>query len=189
MIKRVCVFCGSSSKVNKQFLDNAFYLGERLAELGVEIIYGGGKVGMMGRLSDGSLTKGGKVIGIIPEFMQSLEWGRQDIHELQEVETMHQREAILIQQCDLIVTLPGGIGTMEEFLQAISWKFLGLIVKPIYLVNINNYFNPLIKMFEKTILEGFMGTEQNNLFRVVDTIDELIFEIIRIDKQENSISN
>jgi len=179
MINRICVFCGSSSRVNKEFLDNAFYLGEKLAELGIEIVYGGGKVGLMGRLSDGALSKGGKVTGIIPGFMQSLEWGRRDIHELLEVETMHQREAILIERCDLIVTLPGGIGTLEEFLQAISWKFLGIIVKPIYLININNYFNPLITMFQRTISEGFMSNEQNDLFRILDKIDELINELIK----------
>ena len=137
--KRVTVYCASSSSVNEKYLESAEDLGKSLARNGIEIIYGGGKVGLMGRLADGVLSEGGKVIGVIPNFMQDIELGHNGISELRVVGDMHIRQAMMLKETDCIVALPGGSGTMHEVLEAISWKRLGLIITPVIIVNLNNY--------------------------------------------------
>ena len=188
MISSVCVFCASSKSVNDLFLDAAYKLGSTLAEMKVSIIYGGGKVGLMGKLSDGALSSGGKVVGFIPEFMQAKEWGRDDIDELNVVETIHQRESYLIQSADAIIALPGGIGTMEELLQALAWKFLGIINKPVYIVNLNNYYDDLLRMLDKSISERFMGEAFSTSWKVFDTVDAVIDEIKSVN-QSNTLND
>ena len=135
---RVCVFCASSSDVDPFYLDEAERLGKELAESGREIIYGGGNIGLMGRLADGSLKNGGYVIGVIPTFLDSLELGHTGCQELIQVEDMHTREKRMITDSDCIVTLPGGCGTFEELLQAVTWKRLGLIISPIIIDRIQD---------------------------------------------------
>ena len=181
MINRICIFAGSSDNCAKIYHEEAFMLGKKLAEMNVEIIYGGGKVGLMGSLSSGALSSGGRVIGVIPQFMQNLELGRKDVYELHEVGSMHEREAKMMIESDAIAALPGGIGTFEEITQAIAWKLLGLIIKPIYIVNINNYFSHLLAQFDKAIDENFMKTEHNKLWQVVTSVDELIAEIKKLN--------
>lgn len=183
MIKRVSIFCASSYRVDEHYLNEAYKLGRLLAENDIEIIYGGGRRGLMGSVSSGSLEANGIVIGVIPEFMKSLELGRQDIQELRVVDTMHQREEQLINDSDLIICLPGGIGTFEELTQAIAWKTLGLIIKPILIVNMNNYFEHLLKAFDKALEEKFMKEEHRELWQVVDNVDEVISEIKRINSK------
>lgn len=184
MIKKVCVFCASSEKVDKSFLDEAYHLGELLATNGIELIYGGGKRGLMGRVSDGALTNNGKVIGVIPDFMTSLELGRTDLNELREVPSMHDREAMMINQSDAIVALPGGIGTFEELTQAIAWKYLGIIIKPILIVNFNGYFEHILKAFYQAIDLGFMTQEHASLWRVVETAKEAVEMLKSINGNE-----
>jgi len=174
MINRVCVFCASSERVDRSFLDEAFKLGKLLGINGIELIYGGGKRGLMGRLSDGALSVNGKVIGVIPDFMNSLELGRKDINELREVQSMHDREAMLINQSDAILALPGGIGTFEELTQAIAWKYLGIIIKPIIIVNFNGYFEHILKAFTQAIDLGFMTPEHASLWDVVSNAEEAV---------------
>jgi uncharacterized protein (TIGR00730 family) len=180
--KRVCVFCASSSDVDPFYLDEAERLGKELAESGREIIYGGGNIGLMGRLADGSLSNGGFVIGVIPTFLDSLELGHTGCQQLIQVEDMHTREKRMITDSDCIVTLPGGCGTFEELLQAVTWKRLGLIISPIIIVNLKNYFDPLIEMLERAVEQGFMRNEYLDLWQVADSIDETM-EIIKTKKK------
>jgi uncharacterized protein (TIGR00730 family) len=185
MINSICVFCASSKNVDPFFLDSAFELGTALAKMNIRIIYGGGKVGLMGRLSDGALANSGKVIGFIPEFMVAKEWGREDLDELNVVETIHHRESKLIHSADAIIALPGGIGTMEELLQALAWKFLGIIDKPVYIINLNGYYDDLLRMMEKSISEKFMGEAFVTSWKVFSSIDEVLTEIKSVNQSNN----
>lgn len=180
-INRVTVFCASSNRCDKYYLDEAEKLGELLARTGRTILYGGGKVGLMGRLANGSLKHNGKVIGIITEQLKNLELGNTDIAELRVVPTMHQRESELILNADCIIALPGGCGTIEELMQAITWKRLGLIHTPLFIVNLRNFYHHLIKMLELTVKERFMKEEYLENWTVVSTIEEcmLIIDSLR----------
>jgi len=184
MIKRVCVFCASSERVHTSFLDEAYKLGKLLSINGIELIYGGGKRGLMGRLSDGALSVNGKVIGVIPNFMSTLELGRTDLNELREVQSMHDREAIMINQSDAIIALPGGIGTFEELTQAIAWKYLGIIIKPIIIVNFNGYFEHILKAFTQAIDLGFMTPEHASLWSIVGSAEESVEKLKSINRDD-----
>ncbi len=170
----VVVYCASSENVDNKYLDAAEYLGENLAERNIPIIYGGGRVGLMGRLAKGVLKNGGKITGIIPEFMIPLELGNNDVTELVVVDNMHQRQALMIDKSSVAVILPGGSGTMLEFLEIISWKRLGLTINPTILVNLFNYYDELINMLNKSIKLGFMSPEYINLWTTVTSIKETL---------------
>ncbi|ROL60345.1 TIGR00730 family Rossman fold protein [Bacteroidetes/Chlorobi group bacterium MS-B_bin-24] len=174
----VTCFCASSNRVDKYYLDSAYELGEILARNHKTVFYGGGKVGLMGRLAQGVLDNKGQIIGVIPKFMQKYELGHNGITRLIEVETMHQREEIMISRADCIVALPGGCGTFEELLQAITWKRLKIISAPIIIVNLKKYYNPLIQQLNKAVDENFMRTEHRQLWEVAESIPE-VYDLIR----------
>jgi conserved hypothetical protein, DprA/Smf-related, family 2 len=178
MIEYVTCFCASSNRVDKYYLDSAYELGEILARNHKTVFYGGGKVGLMGRLAQGVLDNKGQIIGVIPKFMQKYELGHNGITRLIEVETMHQREEIMISRADCIVALPGGCGTFEELLQAITWKRLKIISAPIIIVNLKKYYNPLIQQLNKAVDENFMRTEHRQLWEVAESIPE-VYDLIR----------
>jgi uncharacterized protein (TIGR00730 family) len=171
-IKKATVFCGASRTCKNEYLEQASKLGELLAQKGIEIIYGGGNIGLMGHLADGALSNDGKVTGIIPNFLQDLELGHKGITELRQVENLHKREEIMMTEPDCIIALPGGIGTFSELLQSITWKRLWQIKSPIIIVNINDYFKPLIDMLNRPIDENFLKEEFANLWTVVNNVDE-----------------
>lgn len=175
--KNVTVFCASSNRSDKYYLDEAERLGELIAKSGRIIFYGGGRVGLMGRLASGSLNHNGKVIGIITEQLKDLELGNNEITELKVVPTMHEREASLIFNADCIIALPGGCGTIEELMQAITWKRLGIINTPIIIVNLRNFYHHLVKMLELTVKEKFMKEEYLEHWTVVNSIDECMLTI------------
>jgi len=178
MIEFVTCFCASSNRVDKFYLDSAYELGEILARNHKTVVYGGGKVGLMGRLAQGVLDNKGQIIGVIPKFMQKYELGHNGITRLIEVDTMHQREEIMISRADCIVALPGGCGTFEELLQAITWKRLKIISAPIIIVNLKKYYNPLIQQLNKAVDENFMRTEHRQLWEVAESIPE-VYDLIR----------
>lgn len=173
-IHRVCVYCASSNKCNEDYLNAAEKLGRLLALAGKTVVYGGGAAGLMGRLASGALDEGGMVVGIIPRFMQSLEWGNKKITELHEVDDMHQRKMRMLYESEGIVALPGGTGTLEELLEAITWKRLGLVTSPIVIVNQNGYYDPLIAMLDRTIDEQFMRPEHRSMWSIVASVDDVI---------------
>lgn len=184
IINNVTVFCASSNKCDKFFLDEAQKLGEILAKSGRTILYGGGKVGLMGKLAEGSLKFNGKIIGIITEQLKNLELGNEEINELRIVSSMHEREAGLIMNADCIIALPGGCGTIEELMQAITWKRLGLINTPVIIVNLRNFYDHLIKMLELTVKEKFMKEEYLEHWSVVSSIEECM-DLIENFKRTN----
>jgi uncharacterized protein (TIGR00730 family) len=179
-INKVCVFCAASNNVDNIYYEEAFLLGQLLAKSGRDIMYGGGSVGLMGRLADGAISKNGKVTGVIPEFLDNLELGHKRIDKMHVVDSMHTRKNKLLKESDCIIALPGGCGTFEELLEAITWKRLGLIISPVIIVNIKNYYDPLIEMLERSIREKFMREEYHKTWVVVQNAREAI-DIINID--------
>ena len=177
MISKVCVFCASSHKVDQKY----FEIAERTANIFVEnditTVYGGGAVGLMGRLADVAMEKGGKVIGIIPKFMMEVEWGHKNITELILVKDMHERKKRLVEDVDAIVILPGGSGTLEEAMEVITLKRLGKFTKPIIFINTDGFYDSLFKLFDKMIEEKFMREEHRKMWMSIDTPEEIITAI------------
>ncbi|MFN3307343.1 MAG: TIGR00730 family Rossman fold protein [Candidatus Kapaibacteriota bacterium] len=184
MMEYITCFCASSSKVDQYYLDSAYELGMILARNNKTVIYGGGRIGLMGRLAQGVLDNNGKIIGVIPKFMQKYELGHNGLTKLIEVQTMHEREEIMISKSECIVALPGGCGTFAELLQAITWKRLKLIPTPIIIANLNNYYHPLIQQLEKAIDENFMRKEHSRLWDVANSVPE-VYDIIRFYDSHN----
>jgi uncharacterized protein (TIGR00730 family) len=167
MNKRITVFCASSTKSKEIYLKDARKLGNLIAENEDFLVYGGGRHGLMGAVSDGTLEKGGRVIGVIPEFMMSLEWGRDDIYSLELTEDMETRKLKMIDGSDAIVVLPGGSGTMEEFYQVLTMKRLGQYVNPVVVVNTNGFFDKWIEFMEVTVEENFLGSDHLKMYTVI----------------------
>jgi len=141
MIRSVCVYCASSSRSPEIYLEAAARLGRALAEAGMGIVYGGSSLGSMGRMAEAALAAGGKVTGVLPQFMDELEWGHRNLTELRVVDDMHERKRTMLELADAVVALPGGCGTLEELFEAITWKRLGLFFGPVVLVNVNGFFD------------------------------------------------
>ncbi len=176
-MKSVCVYCASSNHVNPFYFDLAREVGVLFAQNNIHCIYGAGSVGLMGSLADGVLSQHGEVTGIIPRFMCELEWNHTNLSELILTETMHERKELMMRKADAAVALPGGIGTFEELVEAITWGKLKLFNRPIFIVNANNYFDHLLAMFENAVKEKFMDEEDRQLWKVVNSAEELLTEL------------
>jgi len=145
-----------------------------LAERGFTIVYGGGGAGLMGALADGALSRGGRITGVLPKFMKELEWGHSGLTELHLVEDMHTRKHRLLTGSDAVVALPGGCGTLEELLEAITLKRLGQYLKPIVLVNTRRFFDPLVQLLESAVEERFMDERHRAMWQVVNEPEEVV---------------
>lgn len=168
-IKRVAVYAASSSQVSSEYIDAAAELGRTLAAEGIEIVYGAGKVGLMGALADAALDAGGKVTGVIPQFMVDNGWCREKLTNLIVTPDMHIRKEKIVSLADATIALPGGVGTLEELMEIITWKQLGLYANPIVILNTRGYFNPLKEMLERAVEEKFMREIHRNLWSIADT--------------------
>jgi uncharacterized protein (TIGR00730 family) len=177
MINRVCVYCASSTKISKQFLESARTLGKIFAENEITTVYGGGSVGSMGALAEGVLQNGGKIIGVIPKFMMELEWGNPLITSMIVVNTMAERKLKFIENVDAVVALPGGTGTLEELAEIISLKKLGLFTKPIIILNTSGFYNALLTFFGMMANENFIRKEHLQLYNVVENPEDIISAI------------
>lgn len=158
-LKRVCVFCGSSPGVKPAYAAAAREMGTRLAERGIGVVYGGGKVGLMGVVADAAMAAGGEVIGVIPEGLVAREVGHAGVTELRVVRTMHERKAAMADLSDAFVALPGGFGTWEEYFEVLTWAQLGIHPKPCGLLNVEGYYGPLLAMMDRAAAEGFVRAE------------------------------
>lgn len=157
ILHRVLVYAASSPKCDAEYLTTARSLGQVLASAGVEVIYGGGGVGLMGELANGALHAGGRVTGVLPRFMDEVEWGHKNLSELVLVESMHERKRLMLERSDAIIALPGGCGTLEELFEAITWKRLGLATHPIVMLNTRGFYNGVVDVLNRCIEERFMG--------------------------------
>lgn len=173
-IKRICVFCASSTKVDQQYIAEAEKLGEYFAKNNIAMNYGGGAVGLMGTIANSMLKHNGKVRGIIPTFMVEVEWEHKGVEDMLHVQTMAERKQLLVKDVDAVVTLPGSTGTLEELFEVLSNKKLGLFTKPVILLNTNGFFNPLIEMLQKMADENFMRKEHTEIFTVVDKAEDVL---------------
>ncbi|MGH8318567.1 MAG: TIGR00730 family Rossman fold protein [Steroidobacteraceae bacterium] len=171
--RAVCVYCASSRTAHPEYRQAAFRLGECLALRGITVIYGGGGKGSMGALADGALSRGGRVIGILPRFMAELEWGHQGLSELKLVEDMRTRKHLMLTGAQAAVALPGGCGTLEELLEAITLKRLGLFLGPIVLVNTRGFFQPLLELLSRAVDERFMDERHALMWQVVAQPEEV----------------
>jgi uncharacterized protein (TIGR00730 family) len=169
--QRLCVFCGSSMGYRPEYRSAAVTLGEIFVERGIELVYGGGNIGLMGVVADTVLAHGGHVIGVIPESLMALEVGHLGLTELRIVGSMHERKALMSDLSDGFIALPGGFGTIEEFCEVVTWSQLGIQSKPCALLNVENYFAPLLELFDQSVREGFLREENRRL--VLDDTDAL----------------
>ena len=173
-IRSLCVYCGSSGAVADVYREAASELGARLAAMGIEVVFGGGRVGLMGLLADAALASGGRVTGIIPGRLRDAEVAHHGVSELVVVDTMHERKALMAERADAFAILPGGIGTLDETFEILSWKQLGLHDKPIFLVDVDGYWSPLRTLLNRVVDRGFAQPKTHDLLRVVPTVSALI---------------
>ncbi len=175
--KTICVYCASSTQVKPSYFDATARLARLLAIAGHSIVYGGGAKGLMGQLADSTLQAKGTITGVIPRFMCEVEWNHTKLTELILVETMHERKEKMAKLADAVVALPGGCGTLEELLEVITWKRLGIFTKPIVIVNLEGYFDALVAMLNRAADEHFMREEHRQMWKVVETPEEVLSAI------------
>jgi len=173
-MKSITVFCGSSFGSDNVFKEQATLLGQTLAKQNIQLIYGGADVGLMGAVADGALNSGGKVVGVLPQFLQAKEIAHKQLTELILVETMHERKTKMNDLCDGVIVLPGGYGTLEEFFEMITWAQLGLHQKPIGVLNIDGFYDDLIQLIQTMVDKGFLRPINRDMLLISDTIDELL---------------
>lgn len=173
-MKRICVFCGSRPGVRPAYRAAAEAVGSLLAERGIELVYGGGNVGLMGIVADACLAAGGRVVGVIPRALLEWEVGHEGLTRLEVVDSMHTRKARMAELADGFIALPGGLGTFEELFEILTWAQLGFHSKPVGLLNVDAYYQPLVQMMERGVAEGFMKAENRGLLLVEDNAQALL---------------
>lgn len=176
-MKSLCVFCGSSFGHRELFRETATELGRRLAKNGIRLVYGGGNVGLMGVVANAALAHGGEVTGVIPQFLKDWEVAHLDVTELHVTQTMHERKALMAERVDGFVALPGGFGTLDELFEILTWKQLRLHAKPIVLLNVGGFFDPLVAMVDKMVAEGYVSAQSRQLLQIAATLDD-VFDLL-----------
>ncbi|EFK36725.1 LOG family protein yvdD [Chryseobacterium gleum] len=173
-MKSITVFCGSSLGTDKIYEEQAFLLGQTLAKQNIQLIYGGSETGLMGTIANGVLSENGMVTGVLPYFLQAKEIAHKSLTELILVETMHERKTKMNELCDGVIVLPGGYGTLEEFFEMITWAQLGLHKKPIGILNIDGFYDDLIRLVQTMVDKGFLKQVNRDMLLISNTIDELL---------------
>ena len=173
-IKNVCVYSASSTKIAPVYFAAAEELGRLLAKRGINLINGAGSIGLMAATSNAALQAGGTVTGVIPRFMVEQGWHHLGLTRLVETETMHERKQLMAQMSDAVIALPGGCGTMEELLEIITWKQLGLFLNPIVVLNVDGFYDPLLEMLQHAIDGRFMRPEHRGIWQVATTPEEAV---------------
>lgn len=173
-IKSVAVFCGSAMGKAVAYEAAAKDLGATLARRGIRLVYGGAKVGLMGAVADAALASGGEVVGVLPYFLSGKEIAHAGLSELVLVDTMHERKLRMAELSDASLSLPGGFGTMEEFFEVLTWGQLGLHAKPVGLLNVNGFYEPLVALFEQMVQEGFLKPENRSLVLMGESPEDIL---------------
>lgn len=176
-MKAITVFCGSSSGKNPAFNIQALALGKALASYNIILIYGGAKVGLMGAVANGALDHGGKVIGVLPHFLQKKEIAHEGLTQLILTESMHERKIIMNDLCEGVIALPGGFGTLEELFEMLTWGQLGMHSKPIGILNIDGYYDALIALLKSMVKDGLLKQENQKMLLVSDDIEDLLLQM------------
>ena len=170
----ICVYCASSSMIDKSYIDAAYELGCKIADSGNAMVCGAGRTGLMGAIIDGTLSRGGEAIGVIPQFMVDNGWHHSKLSHMEVTPDMHTRKETMAKMSQATIAMPGGCGTLEELLEIITWRQLGLYDGNIVILNINNYFDPLLAMLDKSIKHGFMKKDHNKIWSVAYTPSQAI---------------
>lgn len=186
---RICVYCASSSKIDQAYFDATERLAKILVKSDVEVVYGGGGHGLMGKLADTVLAEGGKIKGIMPQFMNEVEWAHKKVTDMEFTATMHERKSKFLENTDALIALPGGTGTLEELLEAITLKRLGQFTKPIIILNTNGYYDPLQMMLQRCVSENFLRPIHAEMWTFVQQPEEIMSAINQsMQWDENAIS-
>ncbi len=175
----VCVYCGSKPGTDPAFTQAAIQVGTWIGQHGGQLVYGGGRNGLMGIVADATMAAGGRVIGVIPRALVEKEWAHTGCTELHVVETMHERKQIMAEKADAFVALPGGIGTFEEFYEVWTWRQLGYHNKPIGLLNVNHYYEPMLSFLKSVVQKEFMGEWQMDLIQSHDDLSVLLPSLVQ----------
>lgn len=178
-MKRVCVFCGSKVGINTTYKHLAIALGEKLVENNLQLVYGGGGIGLMGVLADTVIKNNGIATGVIPRFLADKELGHQDISELIMVNSMHERKQKMAELADGFIALPGGFGTLEELFEILTWQQLRLINKPIGILNVNGFFNHLDLLLQQLVKEGFLSENNRRILQISDSPQSIIDQFMQ----------
>jgi len=173
-IQSVCVYCGSSTRIDQLYRDAAVEMGKVLAEAGMQLVYGGGQRGLMGFVADGVINNGGRAIGFITKNLEDVEGGHHHLSELHVVDTMHTRKLRMSENADAFVILPGGFGTLDELFEILTWRQLEMHDKPIIVVNINDYWEPLKSLIHSIVKNHFARTEDESLLLYVQSVQEVV---------------
>ena len=173
-IASVCVYSASSTKIDPVYFDTAYELATLLGQQHIRLINGAGNMGLMSAVSDAALAAGGEVTGVIPRFMVEQGWHHTGLTRLVEVESMHERKKMMADLSDAVIALPGGCGTLEELLEIITWKQLGLYLNPVVILNVKGYFDPLLAMLQRAVEENFMRTQHGSIWHVAKTVREAV---------------
>ena len=175
----VCVYCGSRPGLDPEFSEMAREVGRWIGEHGGQLVYGGGRNGLMGIVADATLAAGGRVIGIIPKALVEKEWAHTGCTELHIVDNMHERKRLMAEQADAFLSLPGGIGTLEEFFEVWTWRQLGYHAKPVGLLNLNGYYDSLLVFLNSAVKSGFMSDWQMELICVATEPEQLLQQLVQ----------
>lgn len=173
-IRRICVYCGSAGAVDERYREAARELGEALAKAGIELVYGGGRIGLMGVLADAALEAGGRVVGIIPGLLRDAELAHPSASELVIAGSMHDRKRLMAERADAFAVLPGGIGTLDEMFEIVTWRQLGLHDKPVFLVDVGEYWEPLRHLLDHLVAHGFAAPLVPRLLEIVPSVADLM---------------
>ena len=187
----ICVYCGSRHGSRPSYTAAARALGTAIGSRAWQLVYGGGKVGLMGEVADATLAAGGRVVGVIPESLQRLEVGHLGLHELHVVPTMHLRKQMMAERAQAFIALPGGIGTLEELYEVWTWRQLGYHDQPIGLLNVDGYYDELLRFMDRTVAEGFLSSAQRDALHVGTDAESLLAELaaaVRLSVQGDDFS-
>lgn len=176
-MKSICVYCGSRKGNYSDLMPMAFKVGELIAESGNIVVYGGANVGLMGQVADGALSKGGRVLGVIPQLIFDFEVAHEGITELHQVDNMHQRKLKMMELSDAFVALPGGFGTMDELNEIITWRQIKLHDKPIAILNHNGYYNHYLEFLKESVKAGLISQEHIDMLIVADTMEQILAQL------------
>lgn len=186
-INSVCVYSASSTKIDKVYFEAAGRLGKLFAERRIRLVNGAGSIGLMRSVADAVLENGGEVTGVIPRFMVEQGWHHTGLTRLVEVESMHERKQLMVDLSDAVIALPGGCGTLEELLEVITWKQLGLYLNPIVILNTNDFFDPLLDQLKRAIDENFMRRQHGDIWHIAATPEEAVELVYRVPVWDASI--
>lgn len=178
MLKRICVFCGSSSGERPEYAEAARQMGTALTARGLELVYGGGRVGLMGTIADATLAAGGRVIGVIPQALFDKEVGHSGLTDLHIVKSMHERKALMAELSDAFIAMPGGFGTFEEFFEVLTWAQLGFHRKACAILNVAGYYDQMLGFFDHIVAEGFVRAKHREIVVVSASVEGILDHLL-----------